>query len=173
MHPSPADMPGFTIAELGCAGEVARERGSLMRGTRRRSRWTLRSLQIAVVFVTVFAIACGDAKKEGDTTGAATAALAGTYDCAPPDEPRPGESPRPEEEGSAQEVYELRADGTLTRTNPGPPGSPETKSEGSWSVAGDRVVFKFNGIPGEEVWKVEGDRISFEDVGGACTKRTG
>jgi hypothetical protein len=94
-----------------------------------------RALKASLVAGVLLVGACGG---NGST-------LAGTYDCGP--EPATGQ---------AHETWELREDGTLSRSGPAP--------EGTWSTEGDSLIVTFDG---------QEDRFAIQEAGFASTGLTG
>lgn len=113
-----------------------------------------RVLRPTLIALLVLAFACGQEQKKADTdaTPIVDASLVGTYNCSPG-----GGAP-------AEDVIELKEDGTLTITQGG------TTIEGTWSAQGGRGSFKPEGQP-EDPFTVEGDRLVFGG-GSYCEKKT-
>jgi hypothetical protein len=100
---------------------------------------------MGLMALALLVVACGgEPKQEADTdaTPNIDVSLVGTYNCSPG-----GGAP-------AEDVIELKEDGTLTITQGG------TTIEGTWSAEGGRGAFKPEGQP-EDPFTVEGDRLVF------------
>lgn len=113
---------------------------------------------IAWLALAVFVVACsGQATASPPAAPTATAAsIVGTWKCGPP-------------EASGQDIVEIRADGTVTITQPDV--APDVTPGGSipWEVEGNRGAFITP--EGRDEFTIEADRIVFDD-GFVCTRAT-
>jgi len=103
--------------------------------------------RLGVIAFALFVSACTGAPTPSPTpapSATPASSIVGTYLCGPP-------------EARDQDKVEVRADGTVTITQPG--GEP---GQGTWSVQGNRGFFN-PGTSEEDPFTIDGDRLVFDD----------